>query len=142
MLGKNDSKKPNWNKESYEKDLTDLIKSYKDLPSRPDIYLMMPPRALPTAAALNNMQIQRDVVANDIPEIIRKISTNLKTKLISLSNLFITTNDPDHIFEKSEPGYWTYDGVHPNDRGYKIIADFVYKSFNRKTYYGKLMPLN
>ena len=34
---------------------------------------------------------------------------------------------------KSEPGYWTYEGVHLNDRIYKIIDDFEYKSFNRKT---------
>ena len=143
MLGTNDSKKPNWNKELYKNDLTDLVFSYKNLTSYPDIYLMIPPKALPTESVLNEMQIQREVIAHDIPTIMREISVEVGTKLIDLNDIFITNKaDPDHIYEKDEPGYWTYDGVHPNDDGYKIIAEHIYKSLNRKTYYGKLIPSN
>jgi lysophospholipase L1-like esterase len=140
MLGTNDSKEPNWHRDLYTTDLADLIISYQELPSSPDIYLMIPPRALPTEF-VSDMQIQPDVISGDIPVIMKKISSKLKTHLINLSSIFIThPKDPEYIYKKGEPGFWSGDGVHPNDGGYDQLAKVVFNSFNRKSYYGKLMP--
>jgi lysophospholipase L1-like esterase len=94
MLGTNDSKEPNWNAKKFESDLRDLVHTYKVLDSRPDVYLMTPPRALPTKQC-KMMKIERDVIETKIPEIMQRISHEEKTHLIHLTNIFLF--DKEHL---------------------------------------------
>lgn len=43
MLGTNDAKPQNWGQGSYEQDLTDLAKTFLNLSSKPDLFMMVPP---------------------------------------------------------------------------------------------------
>jgi len=142
MLGTNDSKEENWDRKLYQKDLDDLVKSYKNLRSNPDIYIMIPPRVLPTDAALVRMKMQPNIVAYDLPDVIKEVASDNGLHVINLLDLFVTdSEDPEHVLKKSELGYWSSDGVHPNDGGYKKIAEYIFGKLNRKhDFYGKLIP--
>ena len=43
MLGTNDSKIYQWNRREYHNDYVEMVKIMKNLPSKPDVYLMVPP---------------------------------------------------------------------------------------------------
>ena len=43
MFGTNDSKHYQWNQEDYMNDYRDLIKSFVDLDSKPQVHVMVPP---------------------------------------------------------------------------------------------------
>jgi len=43
MLGTNDSKIFQWNRKQYHNDYIEMVKNMKNLPSKPEIYLMVPP---------------------------------------------------------------------------------------------------
>ena len=140
MLGTNDSKEPNWNSKKFEADLRDLVRSYKILDSRPDVYLMAPPRALPTKQC-KMMKVEREVIHMKIPEIMQQISLEEKTHLIRLTDIFVYEPEhPDTIYKKTDARYWTYDGIHPNDSGYARLSQKIFKGLNRKSYYGKYIP--
>ena len=140
MLGTNDSKENNWNSKKFEADLEDLVHSYKTLDSRPDVYLMTPPRALPTKQC-KMMKVERKVLETKIPEIMQRISSKEKTHLIHLTDAFLYDKDhPDTIYKKTDDRYWTYDGIHPNDSGYARLSLKIFHGLNRKSYYGKYIP--
>lgn len=127
MLGTNDSKRGNWNPVQFENDLSKLLSSFEQIESKrfqahPRIYLVIPPRLELTSQVLDEMQMQPTVVAEEIPKIIKRVAYSHYAKVIDLSKLYIDPNDPDRIFERDEEGYWTGDGVHPNDWGYKRMA--------------------
>ena len=131
MLGTNDSKHENWHADLYRRDLADLVQSFLDLESAPRVYLMIPPRVEPTEG-VRHMHMQADVIRDEIPSIIKKIVNDKGIHSIDLSLLFQDPTDPDRIFEKGEIGYWTGDGVHPNDDGYVKFAKYVYDHLNRR----------
>ena len=69
MLGTNDSKERNWDKDKYRDDLESLVREYTSLDSEPSVYLMIPPRVLDTALC-KKMSIQREVtIPNFAPSI-------------------------------------------------------------------------
>jgi alpha-L-fucosidase 2 len=43
MLGTNDSKIYQWNRRQYHNDYVEMVKNMKNLPSKPEVYLMVPP---------------------------------------------------------------------------------------------------
>ena len=125
MLGANDSKEENWNKDFYHQDLYDLVLSYLQLDSKPTLYLMIPFR-IENTEGVKIMRMQPDVIENVIPPIMKEITKKLNNRLIDLSHLFSDPKDHDRIFQKGEEGYWTGDGVHPTDDGYKRLATYIH----------------
>ena len=62
-------------------------------------------------------------------DIIRKLSSELNTELIDLRKIFmnyISENNPNN----NSSGITTYDGVHLNDQGNKLIADAMLRFIN------------
>ena len=43
LLGTNDAKSHNWNQDRFIKDYTEMVQTYLDLKSKPDVYVMIPP---------------------------------------------------------------------------------------------------
>ena len=130
MLGTNDSKHPNWNAANYRKDLTSLVQSYKVLPSNPKVHLMVPPRAEATEHVTEVYGMQPDIIETSIPEIIHKIGEDENVPVIDLSKLFVDSRKPSHIYAPGDPGYWSSDGVHPDDAGYQKMAQYIYDHLN------------
>ena len=66
---------------------------------------------------------------DDYSDVIRKLSLEFSTELIDLRKIFmnyISENNPNN----SPSGITTYDGVHLNDLGNKLIADEMIKFIN------------
>ena len=66
---------------------------------------------------------------DDYSDVIRNLSSEFNTELIDLRKIFmdyISENNPDN----NPSGITTYDGVHLNDLGNKLIADQMIKFIN------------
>jgi len=126
MLGTNDSKERNWHHALYQNDLQALAESYLALQPPPEVYLMIPPQIEDTEH-VRMYGMQPSVIKNEIPKIINEIASVIKVRVIDLSTLFVDPNQPGHIFARGESGYWSIDGVHPDDVGYEKFARSVYK---------------
>lgn len=129
MLGTNDSKEPNWHADSYEADIAALVRTFKyAFKTKPDIYLMIPPGVEEYMKPVIEAKIQPDVIQTDIPKILQKVAKSTDVTIIDLSKLFIDPNEPTKVYtkyDKADPGYWTHDGIHPDDKSYLKMASFI-----------------
>jgi acyl-CoA thioesterase I len=114
-LGTNDSKPQNWDKykEEYKKDYLDMIKTFQNLNSHPKIWL-----GIPAPVVADEWGIRKDIVQKDITEIVKQTAKNYNLGLIDFYNCFDGKYDllPDHI--------------HPNAKGYKLMAEIAVKVLN------------
>ena len=108
MLGANDAKPQNWDADTYESQLEELIALYRLLPTRPAVYVATPPVAFENAA-----KIQPKVIAEEIVPIVREVGERTGTPVI---NVYSATRDHPEYFP---------DGVHPNREGASVIAATV-----------------
>ena len=77
---------------------------------------------------IETMEIMNDDL-DDYSDVIRKLSLEFNTELIDLRKIFmnyISENNPTN----TPSGITTYDGVHLNDLGNKLIADEMIKFIN------------
>jgi len=117
MLGTNDSKPQNWDAESYQLDLSELVRLYQNLESQPKVYLLTPPAAF--------IREGKDTVVYDIDkaiihdEVIPSIFAVAKEHQISVIDIHSATMEHSEYFK---------DGVHPNEEGRKALAQYVYDS--------------
>ena len=115
MLGSNDSKKCNWDKEKYVKDYGEIIDSYINLDSAPKVYVMTPPPAF--KVGINVLYgIREDVIANEIRPAVIQLAQDKQISCIDLHEIF---KDKKHLFA---------DGVHPNVKGCRLLAQEVHKA--------------
>ncbi len=109
-LGTNDSKPQNWKYgEEFESDLREMILAYKNLPSKPKVYV-----CYPIWVVDERMNIRESVIATEIIPTIYKVATELN---VSIIDLHPTLYGMPHLIP---------DGVHPNELGYVLIAKDVY----------------
>ena len=66
---------------------------------------------------------------NDFSDVIRKLSTEFNTDLIDLREIFMSYVSENNLNNEAA-GLLTYDGVHLNDLGNKLIADEMIKFIN------------
>jgi lysophospholipase L1-like esterase len=117
MLGTNDSKPQNWTpakKPSFVPDYEALVDSYSRLPSRPRIFLNLPPPAGPNGAAISCAVIETE----ELP-LIRQIA---RAKGVALIDVFAAFGGRAYDPSFFGPG----DQVHPNSKGAQLIADTVF----------------
>jgi len=115
MLGTNDSKQKNWNAARYKEELETFVDTYKNLPTRPKVYLL----TAPVAHVYENMKnddVDAVVVEHEVVPIIKEVAA---AKNIPYIDIFEVTKDHKNLFG---------DGVHPNAEGYGIIAKKVYEA--------------
>ena len=123
LLGANDSKTFNWSAEiggeqvypkQFEEDLTELIDTYRSLPSGPKIYLATLLPAYPDSSGNVRYEIQPDVIRDEIQPIIRQIASDTSTDLIDLYPVF---DGKTELFS---------DGLHPTAEGAALLAQTVF----------------
>ena len=114
MLGTNDSKPYNWNKERYERELDTFVKQYMSLAHKPRVILMTPPQCFPdTKAGIVLFDINAETIDNETAPIVRETAQRLGLQLIDLNEY--TQGHPE----------WFADGVHPNFEGNQKIAEYI-----------------
>jgi len=115
MLGTNDSKSFNWDAIKYEQDLRTFIDAYKQIESKPKVYVLTVPFAYTNGNELLSGEINGDVVTNQVVPIIKRVAQNTNTALIDI--YAVTKNHPELFPDK----------IHANADGYGIIAKQIYE---------------
>ncbi len=112
-LGTNDTKSQNRIYLSeFNTDLTDLINTFRKLPTKPKIYLCLPVPSYTTDID----GINDSVMTTRIIPMIKKVAKSQKTRLIDLHQALSNKSElfPDHI--------------HPNKQGSELIAATIYQT--------------
>lgn len=108
-LGTNDSKPQNWGfKENFADDLREMIDYFRDLPSKPKIWLCLPVPVYETKWGINE-----PVVNGEIIPIIRRVA---RQKGVPVIDLHQALSEKPELFP---------DRIHPNAAGAAIIAATV-----------------
>ena len=116
MLGTNDSKSKNWKHGGdFIVDYLAFIKTFKELKSRPEIFLVLPAPAFSGGFGINNKVIEGEIIPS-----IKKIAKKAKLKIIDI-------NKPLKNKKKFFP-----DGIHPDKDGAAIIAKTIAKAILKK----------
>ena len=112
MLGTNDAKPTNWtNNSQFISDYTDLIKSYKNLPSEPIVYICYPPPVYGTVAGITDTRIKNEVIP--------KIAEVALKNGVSVIDIYSALSNQKELFS---------DLVHPNQEGARQLAETVYQT--------------
>ncbi|MFT7233707.1 MAG: acyl-CoA thioesterase-1 [Cyclobacteriaceae bacterium] len=116
MLGTNDSKPVNWDpyKNEYAKDYLSMIQVFREMDSSPVIFICRPIPVVET-----KWGIDKQVVEQEIPLILKSISKSEKIKIIDLYKPM--KNHLDLIPDK----------IHPNGAGSALMAEAVAKVLNK-----------
>lgn len=116
MLGTNDSKTQNWTGVSrFSEDLRALIQHYQSLPSKPRVILVTPPS---TFLVRGHNTLPAGMSATAIAEIsdgVKQLAASMGLKVVDV-----------HAVTASHPEFFTFDGVHPDGEGSRLIAKAVY----------------
>lgn len=111
-LGTNDTKANNWrHKDEYKADYKQLIQQFKELASKPEIYI-----CLPAPAFELKWDIDSGIISKDIVPLVKEVAVQNNVKLIDLYTPL-----------KGKPELFA-DLVHPNAEGAAIIAKTVAES--------------
>ena len=112
LLGTNDSKainRPFY--DEFEKDYSDLIDSFRNLPSHPKVIMLLPAAVFTKTAN----SIYDSVIVNSIIPMSRNVAYNKKCEVVDLHPMFLGK------------GNLLPDGVHPNAAGQQLIAERLYE---------------
>ncbi|MBR2589624.1 MAG: hypothetical protein IKE65_01725 [Clostridia bacterium] len=114
MLGTNDTKPSNWDKEHFVSDFRFLVGSYVTLPGSPRVYVITPTPLfdMPAQADAPN---EKTLKTQAVP-LLKKEAAAMQLPVIDLYTAFAGKSD---LF---------YDGCHPNEVGSKAIAQAIYQT--------------
>jgi lysophospholipase L1-like esterase/pimeloyl-ACP methyl ester carboxylesterase len=117
QLGTNDTKPQNWAHEAqFSADYADLVRQFQALPSKPRIFLSLPP----FVAGSGNFGITESVLLKAIP-LIQAVAKDAEASVVDVHGAFLKRDDllPDR--------------VHPNPAGAALLARTVYTAIVGKS---------
>lgn len=115
LLGSNDSKEKNWNKEKYIKDYGEIIDSYLNLDSSPKVYLLVPPPVFEKGKKVL-YGLEKNTIDGEVCPAAVELAMAKQIPYLDLHSIF---KNKKHLFA---------DGVHPSARGCKLLAEEVYNA--------------
>ena len=122
QLGTNDAKKWNWDEYYFILSYLRIVHIYRMLPSYPRIFLVVPPPVYRDIIVNHELSAIDETVVNvRFPAIFQKLSTNLNIPLINFFGVLGGRNQ-SRANDAHMGVRWTSDGIHPNDRGYEVLA--------------------
>ena len=111
-LGTNDTKPRNWkHKDQFGADLRAMVQRFRELPSKPQVFVCLPVPAFP-----ERWGIRDSVIRGEVHPAIRAAAKELKCPVI---DLYKPLEGKKEFFP---------DRVHPNKDGAKVIAQTVHKA--------------
>jgi acyl-CoA thioesterase-1 len=124
MLGTNDTKPQNWKlKDKFVADYKNMIDQFKQLPSRPKIFICLPPFVPKTG----NYGINEAGVVEQMP-LIRQIAAEEKVEVI------------DNYAPLKDHADLLPDNVHPTTDGATLLAKSVFAAVTGKAFEGEVPP--
>jgi alpha-L-fucosidase 2 len=125
MLGTNDAKYFNWEGiqqdtgDYYALDYVDMIRTVRQLKTRPKVFVMVPPPLFEPYPFDMNSTIINEV----FPVLIRDINTVVDTKLVDVYGALASQPNSTAL---------TCDGCHPTDEANQIIAETIATAITAK----------
>ena len=116
----NDTKAVNWNAEAYARDLGELIDSYLELESRPQVFLLLPPPVFPFCGKVR-WDIRSEVLENEVLPICRRVAEGKGVPVIDIHSALAGRKE---LF---------MDGCHPNAKGASLIAEKTHAAADRQS---------
>lgn len=115
MLGANDTKVINWDRDKLKRDYAGIIDSYLSLESKPKVYLLAP---LPFFEVRGKVlyDLRKDIVDNELYPITKDLA---KAKDLEFIDVYKVFEGRSELF---------VDGIHPNAKGSKLLAEKVYEA--------------
>jgi lysophospholipase L1-like esterase len=114
MLGTNDSKTYNWNREAFNIDFKSLVSTYLNLPSKPRVIIMT---SIP--AYSDTYKIQANVIQNEIVPDVKAFCREMNLEIIDLNKAFTGRKE-----------LYIIDGIHLNPDGGQYMAKTVFESID------------
>lgn len=117
MLGTNDTKPFNWNRERFAREYDEAVEKLLALPWHPQVVIMTPPRPFPdSATGVIGFDVVEDSIVNGVRPTVLQVGEKYGVPVIDL-----------YAFTENHPEYFI-DGVHPNREGNRAIADYLLKT--------------
>lgn len=118
MLGTNDSRGDNWKGVSaFADDYRDLVRHYRSLGSRPDVWLLTPPALFRLGRSTKVRYGMDDGAVREMCDAIERVARDLGCGLIDVN-----------AATAGHPEAFRFDGVHPQAAGARLIAQAVYEA--------------
>ena len=114
-LGTNDAKRNNWKAETFAKDYQALVDTFKTISSKPKIFICLPVPAFKTVWGINDSTITAGVIP--------AVKTVAKANNVPVIDLYHQMSDQSKNFP---------DGIHPNEKGAKIMAKIIAREIRKK----------
>ena len=122
MLGSNDTKRRNWDPEIFRRDYRKIVSSYMELPSCPRVCLIAPIQIF-RVWGIPLMGLYPETMEEGVRPAIHEIAADLGLQCIDLKEVF---NDSSYCV----------DGVHPQRKGTRMIAEYIFKERQRYDHTG------
>lgn len=117
LLGTNDSKENNWNKDKFISDYGDIIDDYLSLESSPKVYVLIPPPVFEVRGKVL-YQLRKSIIEDEIIPAVKNLA---KVKCADCIDAY-------KLFEGKKTFF--VDGVHPNAKGSKLLAQCVFEALS------------
>jgi len=110
-LGTNDSKTGNWNEQKFKEDYQSIIDTFSTLKKKPKIIICLPVPAFKNTWTINDSIIKNGIIPN-----LKLIAEQNNLETI---DLYTALSNYKECFP---------DGIHPNEKGTRVIAKAIAKS--------------
>lgn len=117
MLGTNDTKGINWNKELFEKEYLEMVQRLKNKKGNPEVYVVIPPYIFETE--ITEERPNNEILTKEVIPIIEDVGE--KENVTVINTYEITKSHPE----------WFPDALHPNKEGNEAIAKEIAKGVKR-----------
>lgn len=114
MLGSNDSKENNWDKDKFINDYCEIISSYLSLESSPRVYVLVPPPLFEVGGKVM-WQLRKGVMDDEVCPAVTQIADKMGVRCVDMYSVF---ENKKELFS---------DGVHPNSKGSKQFAQKIFE---------------
>ena len=91
MFGTNDAKTYQWNQTEYEQDFLEMATNFKNLDSKPDLFVMIPPPLY-----INGAVEQQKVISQIFPELIPSLAEKLGLRDDKVIDIFSAMGGADY----------------------------------------------
>ena len=140
FVGTNDCKGKNWNLENFKRDYLELCRSFKNMESKPDVFVIVPPPVYKDGFGKVNTTLTNRI----LPKLIPPIAKECGLEDGQVINLFEVMGGE----KLTKPFYYCSgrhcDGYHPIDEGQDVMAQTIMEhilDFYQKNPRGRLAQI-